>query len=62
MRNNNNFQFDEKTFKQLRETAIGIETETAKFALPYAILFVADLGEKNLNVSQHFFISEHRER
>ena len=38
---NNIFQFDEKTFKQVRGTAIG-----TKFAPPYAILFMADLEEK----------------
>ena len=41
---NNIFQFDEKTFKQVRGTAI----ET-KFASPHAILFMADLEEKILS-------------
>ena len=40
---NNIFEFDEKTFKQKRGTVI----ET-KFASPYAILFMADFEEKNL--------------
>ena len=43
---NNIFEFDEKTFKQIRGTAIG-----TKFAPPYAILFMADLEEKILNVN-----------
>ena len=38
------FEFDQKTFKQVRGTAIG-----TKFAPPYAILFMADLEEKILN-------------
>ena len=38
------FEFDEKTFRQVRGTAIG-----AKFAPPYAILFMADLEEKTLS-------------
>ena len=38
---NNLFEFDQKTFKQVRGTAIG-----TKFAPPYAILFMADLEEK----------------
>ena len=37
----NIFEFDEKTFKQVRGTAIG-----ANFAPPYAILFMADLEAK----------------
>ena len=65
---NNIFQFDEKTFKQVRGTAIG-----TKFAPPYAILFMADLEEKILRASEKkpmiwwryidviFFISEHGE-
>ena len=40
---NNIFDFDEKTFKQKRGTAIG-----TKFAPPYAILFMADFEEKML--------------
>ena len=40
---NNIFEFDEKTFKQKRGTAIG-----TKFAPPYAILFMADFEEKML--------------
>ena len=40
----NIFEFDEKTFKQVRGTAIG-----TNFAPPYAILFMADLEEKILN-------------
>ena len=44
---NNIFQFDEKTFKQVRGTAIG-----TKFAPPYAILFMADLDEKILSASE----------
>ena len=38
---NNIFEFDEKTFKQKRGTAIG-----TKFASPYAIVFMADFEEK----------------
>ena len=38
---NNFFEFDQKTFKQVRGTAVG-----TKFAPPYAILFMADLEEK----------------
>ena len=41
---NNIFEFDEKTFRQVRGTAIG-----TKFAPPYAILFIADLEEKILS-------------
>ena len=41
---NNIFEFDEKTFKQERGSAIG-----TKFAPPYAIFFMADLEEKILN-------------
>ena len=41
---NNFFEFDQKTFKQVRGTAFG-----TKFALPYAILLMADLEEKILN-------------
>ena len=41
------FELDQKTFKQVRGTAIG-----TKFAPPYAILFMADLEEKILNVFQ----------
>ena len=44
---NNIFQFDEKTFKQVRGTAIG-----TKFAPPYDILFIADLEEKILSASE----------
>ena len=40
---NNIFQFNEKTLKQLRGTAICI-----KCALPYAIIFMADLEERIL--------------
>ena len=42
---NNIFEFDEKTFKQKRGTAIG-----TKFAPPYAILYMADLQEKLLEI------------
>ena len=38
---NNIFQFNEKTLKQLRGTAIG-----TKFAPSYGILFMADLEER----------------
>ena len=41
---NNIFEFSDKTYKQIRGTAIG-----AKVALPYAILFMAVLEEKILN-------------
>ena len=40
---NNIFDFDEKTFKQKRGTAIG-----TKFASTYAIVFMADFEEKML--------------
>ena len=40
---NNIFEFDGKTFKQKRGTAIG-----TKFATPYAILFMTDFEEKML--------------
>ena len=40
---NNIVQFNEKTLKQLRGTAIG-----TKFAPPYAILFMVDLEERIL--------------
>ena len=40
---NNIFEFDEKTFKQKRGTAIG-----TKFAPPYAILFMTDFEQKML--------------
>ena len=40
---NNIFEFNEKTFKQKRGTAIG-----TKFAPPYTILFMGDLEEKML--------------
>ena len=65
---NKYFQFDEKTFKQVRQTAIG-----TRFAPPYAILFMADLEEKILSASEKkpmiwwryiddiFFIWEHGE-
>ena len=68
MLKNNIFQFDEKTFKKVRGTAIG-----TKFASPYAILFMVDLKKKILNTSQKkpmiwwryiddiFFIWEHEE-
>ena len=42
---NNIFEFDEKTFKQKRGTAIG-----TKFAAPYAFLYMADLEEKLLEI------------
>ena len=62
------FEFDQKTFKQLRGTAVG-----TKFAPRYAILFMADLEEKVLNAFEEkpiiwwryidniFFIWEHGE-
>ena len=65
---NNIFEFDEETFKQKRGTAIG-----TKFALPYAIFFMADLKEKLLEIFEKktmiwwryiddiFFIWEHGE-
>ena len=65
---NNIFEFDEKTFKQKRITAIG-----TKFARPYAILFMANLEEKMLEgfekkpmiwwryIDDIFFIWEHGE-
>ena len=40
---NNIFQFNKKTLKVLRGLASG-----TKFAPPYAIIFMADLGEKIL--------------
>ena len=48
---NNILEFDEKTFKQVRGTATG-----TKFAAPYAILFMADLEEKNLNAFEEKFM------
>ena len=42
MLKNSIFEFDEKTVKQVRGTAIG-----AELAPPYTILFMADLEEKN---------------
>ena len=66
--NNNIFEFDEKTFRQVRGKAIG-----TKFAPPYAILFIADLEEKLLSTFEEktmiwwryidniFFIWEHGE-
>ena len=42
---NNFFEFNQKTFKQVRGNAIG-----TKFASPYAVLFMTDLDEKILNV------------
>ena len=62
----NNFKFDQKTFKQVRGTAIG-----TRFAPLYALLFMADLEEKILNAFEEkpmrwwryiddiFFILEH---
>ena len=62
------FEFDQKTLKQVRGTAIG-----TKFTPPYAILFMADLEEKILNASEEkpmiwwryideiFFVWEHGE-
>ena len=64
----NIFLFNEKTLKQLRGTAIG-----TKFALPYAIIFMADLEERILKdielkpriwwryIDDIFFIWEHGE-
>ena len=64
----NIFEFDEKTFKQKRGTAIG-----TKFAPPYAIFFMADFEEKMLEsfekkpmiwwryIDDIFFIWEHGE-
>ena len=46
---NNISEFDEKTFKQKRGTAIG-----TKFASPYAILFMADFEEKNFRKLKKF--------
>ena len=40
---NNIFQFNKKTLKELRGLAIG-----TKFAVPYAVIFMADLREKIL--------------
>ena len=67
---NNVFEFDGKPFKQKRGTGIGM-----KFAPPYAILFMADLDEKILEIYEKktttmiwwryiddiFFIWEHGE-
>ena len=65
---NNIFEFDEKSFKQMRGTAIGL-----KFAPPNAIFFMTDLEEKILNafdekpiiwwryIDNIFFIWEHEE-
>ena len=66
---NNIFEFDKKTFKQKRGTAIGTE-----FAPPYAILYMADLKEKLEEtfekktmswwryIDDTFFIWEHGEK
>ena len=57
---NNFFEFDQKTFKQVHGTAIG-----TKFAPPYAILFMADLEEKILNAFEEkpiFFCLRTRRR
>ena len=65
---NNLFEFDQKTFKQVRGTTIGPQVTP-----PYAILFMANLEEKILNVFEEkpmicwryiddiFFILEHGE-
>ena len=65
---NSIFQFNEKTLKKLRGTAIG-----TKFAPPYAIIFMADLQERILKdielkpriwwsyIDDIFFIWEHGE-
>ena len=65
---NNIFQFNEKTLKQLKGTAIG-----TKFAPPYAILLMVDLKERVLEdielqpcicwryIDDIFFISENEE-
>ena len=65
---NNIFNFNKKSLKQKRGTAIG-----AKFALPYSILFVPELEEKILEIVDNnpylwwryrddiFFIWEHGE-
>ena len=65
---NNIFEFSDKTYKQLRGTAIG-----TKFAPPYAVLFMAALEEKILSkvkkkpsvwwryIDDIFFIWEHGE-
>ena len=44
---NNIFEFDEKTFKQKRGTAI-----RTKLAHPYAILYMNDLEEKLLEICE----------
>ena len=41
---NNIFEFSDKTYKQIRGTAIG-----TRFALPDAVLFMAALEEKILS-------------
>ena len=41
----NIFEFDEKTFKQKRGATIG-----TKFASPYAILYMADIDKKLLEI------------
>ena len=65
---NNIFEFSDKTYKQIRGTAIG-----TKFAPPYAVLFMAALEEKILSkvkkkpsvwwryIDDIFFIWEHGE-
>ena len=40
----NIFEFSDKTYKQIRRTAIG-----TKFAAPYAVFFMTALEEKILN-------------
>ena len=65
---NNIFEFSDKTYKQIRRTAIG-----TKFAPPYAVLFMVALEEKTLGkvkkkpsvwwryIDNMFFIWEHGE-
>ena len=61
------FNFNDRTLKQKRGTAVG-----TKFALPYIILFMAELEEKNFEIVDNkpywwryiddiFFIWEHWE-
>ena len=45
---NNIFAFGKKTLKQKRGTAIG-----TKFAPPYSILFMAELGEEIIKESEY---------
>ena len=47
---NNNFEFDEKNFKQLHGSSYDqLRSEQIFFLPPYAVLSMADLEEENFN-------------